>query len=786
MNLRSLLPILSICIGFTGNLSAAGLIIVSQPGQADQLVGPRPGAPLFPPGRVLELARHDVDVKIVDQFAVTHIEQDFRNPTSRRLEGTFLLPVPRGAQLKTFAMEINGKSVEAELLAAPKARKIYEDIVRRQRDPALLEFMGRDLYKVRIFPIEPHETKRIALSYEQLLKTEFGLVSFEYPMSVEKFSAKPVDRLNLNISLKTGKPLKTVYSPTHDVEVVRKGERHVSVGYESLGTCSESDFELFFSREDEGVGMSLLTFRPDPNEDGYFALLVSPGLVESKADVLPKDVVFVMDTSGSMANGKLEQARNALVFCIENLNERDRFEVVQFATDVNPLFGGLSPVEESSRRKALEYVNRLKPRGGTAIDHALSVAMEMRGKEPVDERPFIVVFLTDGQPTVGENNIDTIVAHVADRKGEQKRVFCFGIGNDVNTVLLDRITEETGAASEYVLPREDLELKVSNFFAKIKDPVLMNPQLDFPDGIRATRIHPSPLPDVFSGEQLVVVGRYARGASGAVKLSGRAGEESVGFAEDAAFAKQTDRHDFIERLWATRRIGWLVNEIRLRGENDELKKEITLLAREHGIVTPYTAWLIVEDEERRGVQPALRTLRQNSRNQAALDYSEANFRNLSKQQTGEDAALSARYGAAAARRTTAAGPVDSLQNDEVFLRRYGLSAPASQSRNGGRNAPIAVTPTSPTPTSSVPVAQQVLPSELSGQSRVIVGKTFFENDGVWIDAEIQKHPDARRVVIKFNSDEYFRLIGEDRRFAQWATLGNKMQFYHDGTIYTIE
>lgn len=776
-----ILAILSICLA--NHSHAAGLIVVTDPSNPDQLFVPPPGHRIPMPGRVLELVTHQVDVTISDQFAETRIQQAFLNPTSRRLEGTFLFPVPRGAQLKSFTMEINGKPVEAELLAAGKARKIYEDIVRRQRDPALLEFIEQDLYKVRIFPIEPRETKRIEFSYGQLLKSDSGLVSYEYPMSVEKFSSKPIREVSLNIALKTGKPLKTVYSPTHDVEIVRSGKKRATVGYETSGQSAEQDFELFFSREDEGVGMSMLTYRADESEDGYFLLLASPGLVDDPANVLPKDVVFVVDTSGSMAGGKLDQAKKALTFCVDNLNEDDRFEIVRFATDVSPLFRGMESADSYHRRTAIKFIEKLKPKGGTAIDDALKMAMALPRS---GERPFIVVFLTDGLPTVGERKIDVIVDNVVGKKKTVKRVFCFGIGHDVNTHLLDRITEKTRAVSEYVFPNEDLEVKVSNFFSKIKDPVLTNPKLRFPEGTDVNKMYPSPLPDIFNGEQLVVAGRFKKEASGAVVLTGMSGDTKHRFAEDVALSGHKKKHEFIVRLWATRRIGWLINEIRLRGESEELKQEITMLAREHGIVTPYTAWLIVEDEERRGVRPELRTLRQTPRNQAALDYSQQNFRGLSTQQSGPDATLSARYGARAVRQKTAAPTQDSSQYDESFLRRYSLQSPPQTAATAPRasagdhsRVPISASAT-------LPGKRQVLPSDLAKQSRVVGGKTFFQNGDEWIDAEIQKHAQAKRVTVAFNSAEYFELMRKNARFARWATMGTKLQFYFDGTIYEIE
>jgi len=247
----------------------------------------------------------------------------------------------------------------------------------------------------------------------------------------------------------------------------------------------------------------------------------------------------------------------------------------------------------------------LKPIGGTAIYDALHKALALRPGQP--GRPFMVIFLTDGKPTIGATDEDQIAASVSRDKAGNTRVFCFGIGTDVNTHLLDKITETTRAFSQYVFPDEDLEVKVSNFFTKVKDPVLADPKLGFGGGLRVTKLYPAPLPDLFKGEQLVLVGRYAGRGDCAIELSGMVNGKVQKFTYEVEFPERAAEHDFIPRLWATRRVGYLLDEIRLHGENKELRDEVTELARAYGIVTPYTAYLIVEDERQRNVPRTAQT-----------------------------------------------------------------------------------------------------------------------------------------------------------------------------------
>ncbi|MEW6161431.1 MAG: VIT domain-containing protein, partial [Verrucomicrobiota bacterium] len=503
---------------------ADGLIVVT-----DLQMLPAPGSqgppswphPLPSPRRIyrfapLEVTYHHVDVHIKDQISVTSVDQEFYNPNAHELEGTYLFPVPKGAHIDRFSMEIGGRQVEAELLPAAKARKLYEDIVRNLKDPALLEYAGRELFKVRVFPIEPHSRKRIKVSYSQLLKTESGLVSYVYPLNTEKFSARPIKNVSVQIKLETRRPIKALYSPSHPVDIRRHGATRAQITYEASQTKPDTDLQLLFAAEDSEVGLHLLTSKGnDRDSGGYFLLLASPGKAE-KAELVSKDVVFVLDTSGSMAGTKLDQAKKALQFCVENLREQDRFEIIRFATETEPLFEEVKPATSENQKRAFDFIRNLKPIGGTAIEPALRKALTLR--KAGSDRPFIVIFLTDGRPTVGPTHEDEILSSVRKAGEGNTRIFCFGIGHDVNTHLLDRITEETRAFSQYVLPEEDLELKLSSFFSRINAPVLSDLLIHFPDGMRAKSLYPSNLPDLYHGDQLVIVGRFDGPATGRAKL----------------------------------------------------------------------------------------------------------------------------------------------------------------------------------------------------------------------------------------------------------------------------
>jgi Ca-activated chloride channel family protein len=768
-------------LGAVTSVSAVGLIIVEDP---SWWPGPNPPHPVpqpwprpFTPPRPhvfapLEVKSVQVNTRITDQVAVTSVDQEFFNPNSARLEGTFIFPVPKGAHLDKFTMEIDGKHVEAELLSAEKARRIYEDIVRKIKDPALLEYAERDVFKVRIFPIEPNSSKRIKLAYTQLLKSDSGLVSYLLPLSTGKFSCQPIKNVSVKVELDTKRPLKSIYSPTHAVEVKRMDANHATAGFESSDVQADADFALYFAPEKDEIGLNLLTHKTG-GDDGYFLILASPGVDVKEKQVLLKDVVFVLDTSGSMAGKKLDQAKKALQFCVENLNDGDRFELLRFSTEVEPLFDKLVEANRQNRARADEFVNGLKPIGATAIDDALKKALALRSGKAFSEesrsangRPFVIIFLTDGRPTIGTTDEEQIVSKVKKENDGHTRIFCFGIGTDVNTHLLDKITEETHAFSQYVLPEEDLEVKVSNFFSKIKEPVLANPSLTLTGDIRISKLYPSPLPDLFKGEQLVLVGRYSGHGDSAVLIEGVVNDATRKFSYETKFLEESSENDFIPRLWATRRVGYLLDEIRLHGENAELRDEVTDLARKYGIVTPYTAYLIVEDETRRDVPIPLRSMQNLERDKDARNEAASVWQQFKTERGGDSGVTSAR--SSLALKSANAPELGTAESGAAFMRRYGLASIAGSVRS--------------TP---APDATQVRVARYSQQAQFVVGKTFFQNDEQWVDSAIQKSPDAKRVRIQFGSDEYFAFLTRHPQAAPWLALGQNLQLLLDGTIYEI-
>jgi Ca-activated chloride channel family protein len=565
---------------------ADGFIVPGPPGPVPPIWPPQPPVPPVQIIPYLTVKYHHVEVIIDNQVATTRIDQVFINDYDREIEGTYMFPLPEDAAISTFDMWVDGKKLEGRVLPKDEARGIYESIVRSRRDPALLEYVGRNTFQARIYPIPARGEKRVQIEYSQLLPADNGLVKYTYPLNTEKFSPKPLKDVSVSVQIKAGQAIKSVYSPSHDVAVIRKSEREAVASYEAVNVRPDKDFVLYYSTSADDVGLSLLTYRPS-GEDGYFLLLAAPKVEVDANKVTPKDVILVLDTSGSMEGQKLTQAKDALRFVVDHLNSADRFNIVTFNSAVTRYADGFRPA--SDRAAAGKFVDAIRANGSTNIDAALREAIQgVSG-----DRPAVIIFLTDGLPTAGVTDVGKIAENMAKAAPRNVRLFPFGVGYDVNTVLLDTLASQNRGASAYVKPEENIEDSVSSFYAKVGQPVLTDLKLDL-GSARAYDIYPDPLPDLFAGSQLVLAGRYRGDGSVAITLTGVSGDKETRFTYSGDFPKSSLLDPAIARLWATRKIGYLLTQIRLHGADKELVNEIVGLATRFGIVTPYTSFLVDE------------------------------------------------------------------------------------------------------------------------------------------------------------------------------------------------
>jgi Ca-activated chloride channel family protein len=447
---------------------------------------------------------------------------------------------------------------------------------------------------MRVFPVPARGDQKVSFSFSAVAPKDGKLVEYIYPLKNDGKAVATLEKFSIQATVKSQHGLTNVYSPSHALSLKRNGDKEVVVSFDKNQGLLDRDFQLFYSTGKDDVGLTALTHRPISDDKGYFTLLVSPKTSLAERQRIPQDMVLVLDTSGSMRGEKMEQARKALRYCMNQLRPEDRFALFGFATTVNPYEEKLLPATSEQVKKANRWIDELEATGGTAINAALEAALQLRPKE--EGRPFTIVFFTDGQPTIGETNPDRIFKNIVDRNTSHTRIFTFGVGDDVNAALLDRLAESTRALSAYVRPAEDIEHKVSSLYSKMSNPVLTNLKLATTGDVKLTEVYPPELPDLFDGGQLVVMGRFSGKGASAIKLTGKVGKAEKEFVYEFTFpAKTEDGKEFVEALWARRKVGYLLDQVRINGEKKELIDEVVSLAKKYGITTPYTSYLIVPD-----------------------------------------------------------------------------------------------------------------------------------------------------------------------------------------------
>ncbi|HEY3836429.1 MAG TPA: VIT domain-containing protein, partial [Bryobacteraceae bacterium] len=533
----------------------------------------------------------EVHADIHDQAARVRLSQIFKNPSSIPMEAQVLFPLPEGAAVSALTLIVDGHEMAGRILSKEEARRTYEDIVRRRRDPALLEYVGRDLFQTSVFPVPPGRESTVQINYSQLLHKDSGLIDFHLPIGAVKHSANPVENVSVTVNIDSPAPIRTVYSPTHQADITRSDPNHAVVRLSLHDIANPDDFRLLYSSDAAPVGLNVISYKPDDREDGYFALLASPGIESGQANHIAKTAIFLCDRSGSMSGKKIEQVKSALQFLLRQLAPVDTFNIVAYDSEVEAFRPELQRADTQSIQAALSWVDGISAGGGTNIDGALRTGLAMLHDA---SRPNYVFFLTDGEPTVGERSELKIAANAARENKVNARMFVFGVGFDVNGRLLDRLARELRGQSVFVRPNENIEAPVSSLFAKVGSPAMTNVAVDIQlDGGAASRIYPRQMPDLFRGDELVLVGRYRKGGAASIRLTGLAGGRKQDFKFQATFADSShdDANGFVARLWAMRRIGEIIDDLDLHGRNQELIDELVALSQRHGILTPYTSFL---------------------------------------------------------------------------------------------------------------------------------------------------------------------------------------------------
>jgi Ca-activated chloride channel homolog len=500
------------------------------------------------------------------------------------------------------------------------------------------------------------------------------------------------------------------------------------------------------------VGLSLLTYK-QADEPGYFIALITPKTEVSPNEIGAKRVTFVIDTSGSMQGERMKIARDALKYCVTRLNPQDTFNVVRFSTDVEPLFTALKPANKENIQKAVSFVEQMEALGGTAIDEALVRGLQDNdGKSPT---PHLLLFITDGQPTIGETDESVIAQHAKQGRKAKTRLFTFGVGEDLNARLLDRLASEGTGTSDFVRDGKEFETKISGFYDKVSNPVLADLALDL-SSIDAYDLYPRKLPDLFKGTQLVVMGRYRKPGDAKVVLTGYVNGDKRTFEYGTTAPREATRDDFIPRLWAIRKVGFLLEEIRLRGERPELRDEVLTLGKKFGIVTPYTSYLVVEDEpvvaNRPPPPPVMRPWEDQPRPRPEP-------RPMMRERSADDEGDGFGDLLGAPGRGRASG--------SAMAPSAAPAAPAESMSMAEGKGGVAVS------RATKKMKEQERGPSASEPVRVAAGRTYLFRDGGWIDSEALSTP-GKQLKVKFLSKAYFELLQARPELKAALALGERV------------
>ena len=767
----------------TAPLYARGLLIPSEPD--------------LPP---LAMLNHHVEVEIEDQAAVTRVMQTFRNHTDRKLEAKYVFPVPAGASVQKFVIWVDGQPMKGELLKAEAARSTYNSIVRQTKNPALLDYVGSDLLQLKIYPVPAKGEQKVEVRFTAIAKKDHEIVEYLYPLKTDRAAASTLEEFRLSVDLKSQRKLGNIYSPSHPITVTRHNDKHASILYEEQAVTLDRDFQMFYDHSDRDVGVTAMLQRPSADQDGYVMLLASPRAeLDQKA---PRDIVFVLDSSGSMMHeNKMEQAKKALRHCLGELSPQDRFGLIHFATTVNHYRDQLTDAKTEHVKHAQGWVADQYAGGGTAISAALKAALAMRSDDP--GRMFTVMFFTDGKPTIGETDADKILVEVKKQNNNNTRIFSLGVGDNLNAVLLDQLAEQTRALSRYIRPGENLETNVAHFFNKINHPVLANLKLRTGDGVRLTEVYPPQLPDLFHGDQLVVLARYQGQGDAAIFLDGWVGPEQKQFVYELEFPDHASDKPFVEELWARRKVGYLLDQIRVNGEQQELVDEVVRLSKNYGITTPYTSYLIMPDapvevasatavagkkeslvELRRRYNAPRALARADQQPQKVEDFAKNAQRNLGdlarnrgafQDRAFRDLDEKAMYGFAGGGRGPAAAPAPSAPQAEAqkklleAKRLKGALDAANMNYRSGQWRRNQV--------NKLGVDLAICTNNLKCQTQLqaaavrrVNSRNCLEIGGVWIDEAFTAK--TKTLAVKAQSDAYFQILQRHPRMKEVFGLGN--------------
>lgn len=733
---------------FNSPIFAGGALMVSPPDcywhpstHASKYARPLPAdADLF----MVRLLSEKATVTIDNGKANIDIEQVFKNSSSKDTleQNFFLMPAPIDQKYESFTVLVNGEKQRAELINTQKVHKVYEDLVRRTQNTTFLQYRPQHLYKVRVKTILPNAKQTIKVSYKQNLPLENNTYSYTYPASIQQFYPA-IDEFEVKVNVKDKNKIKHVFMPNSQGELMRKSDQEVVVSKSYKKAKMKEDFSFHYSTSEQAVGYTLYTYK-EPKEDGFFWLTFDQGL-EKEIEKTPQDVSFVIETSEYMDDKKLAATKKAITDCLNTLGEEDRFNVICFADEAKGVFEDLQVATDANKTKAKDFISGLSAEGETNIEAAIAQLLAQKSKH---DRPHNVLFISASEATEGEDDEDKLVDKLKLGRAANMHLHTIGVGDEANTYLLDMMAIRNKGTRHYTTKAKSIGTTIANAYATISHPILNKVQLHIGEESQAQieEIYPNikSISAFYKDQPLTIVGRYKKGGKSSVSLIGETQDKKVTrYRYECDFATDNQSHTFVPRIWAARRIGHLLSEMRIDLEEDEMVEEVVLLSKKYGIVNPYTGHLVTKAEKDAKIDLPKAAIHDKANYKA--DYTV-----LMEDISGEQS-------------MTASQEIQSLLTATTLNDlKQGHDRMAKKDKEG-----------------------KVLDDNVQGQYQMIDGKIVYQTaKAQWVVPAIAKSK-QKATVIEFGSLEYFDLVGKEPKASSFLTLGKEVQFMVDQQVYDI-
>ncbi len=535
----------------------------------------------------------DATVNIREQIAVTHVDQTFHNEMNTSVEAIYIFPLPENATMAELVYWVNGQRFVASIRERQQAVNDYNQRLRQWMDPALLEYLGDNLFRLSIVPINADTDVRTEITYVEPLQYDLGVVKYLFQLNTLQLSSKPLQTVSINLDAVSQYPFKKFFSPSHQnssatrIDKISDNEYKLFYGDENF--TPDKDLTVEFETVRDSVHFSVLTYTPVPDDsigtDSYYAIWITPPDNLGNDDIIPKDIVFTADVSSSMEGLRLNQVKSALNNFLDLLSTKDKFNIVTFGTFVDKFKPDLVPASSENIKAAKDFVFQMYALGMTNIDGALSESLNQSYEDSTSND---LVFLTDGKPTWGKTNTDSILIDASGYNKKGVRIFSFGVGTDVSRSFLTSLANENHGYAKFIASDDSIALVVNDHFQRISKPVMTDIQIDM-GGLKAWDQYPKIIGDLFWGSQVTQLGMYNSLGTFNVTLKGKLHSKDFEYNQKINFADTLTGNRFVPRLWAKAKIDDILKLIEIYGETAELVNQVIDLGLKYQIVTPYTA-----------------------------------------------------------------------------------------------------------------------------------------------------------------------------------------------------